>query len=173
MPQVAQALHHDLLNSAVLPIILGQYGTYLLPQAFPEGGPAHPCYPTGHGAVGGACITAIKFFFDCNQPIRPLLLAAGSDVMVPSSDGLSLVPYTGSDRDNLTINGELSKLAWNVSIGHGIHAGIHFRSSSYYSIVLGEQVAISVLNDRANSYAEPFTIHITKFDGTRATFSNQ
>jgi hypothetical protein len=30
-----------------------------------------------------------------------------------------------------------------------------------------------VLNDRANSYAEPFTIHITKFDGTTATISNQ
>jgi hypothetical protein len=54
MPQVAQALHHDLLNPAVLPIIHGQYGTYLLPQAFPEGAPAHPCYPTGHGTVGGA-----------------------------------------------------------------------------------------------------------------------
>lgn len=173
MPQASAALHHDLLNSAVLPIVHGQYGTYLLPQAFPEGAPAHPCYPTGHGTVGGACITAIKFFFDCNQPIRPLLLAAGSDVMVPSSDGLSLVPYTGADRDSLTINGELSKLAWNVTIGHGIHAGIHFRSSSYWSILLGEQVAISVLNDRGNSYKEPFTIHITKFDGTTATFSNQ
>ncbi|MGC2107954.1 MAG: twin-arginine translocation signal domain-containing protein [Candidatus Korobacteraceae bacterium] len=173
MPQASAALHHDLLNSAVLPIIHGRYSSYLLPQAFPEGAPAHPCYPTGHGTVAGACITAIKFFFDCSQPIRPLLLAAGSDVMVPSSDGLSLVPYTGSDRDSLTINGELSKLAWNVTVGHGIHAGIHFRSSSLYSILLGEQVGISVLNDRANSYAEPFTIHITKFDGTRATFSNQ
>jgi hypothetical protein len=173
MPQAALALHHDLLNSAVLPIIHGKYGTYLLPQAFPEGAPAHPCYPTGHGTVGGACITAIKFFFDASQLIRPLLLAAGSDVMIPSEDGLSLVPYTGADRDSLTINGELSKLAWNITAGHGIHAGIHFRSSSYYAILLGEQVAISVLRDRANSYAEPFTINITKFDGTTVTFSNQ
>jgi hypothetical protein len=38
--------------------------------------------------VGGACISAIKFFFDGNQPIRPLLLAPGSDVVVPTSDGL-------------------------------------------------------------------------------------
>src|SRR6516162_6601347 len=37
--------------------------------------PTHPCYPTGHGTVGGACITAIKFFFDGSQRIRPLLLA--------------------------------------------------------------------------------------------------
>ncbi|HKD83501.1 MAG TPA: twin-arginine translocation signal domain-containing protein [Terriglobales bacterium] len=173
MPQAALALHPDLLNSAVLPIIHGQYGTYLLPQAFPEGAPAHPCYPTGHGTVGGACITAMKFFFDGSQPIRALLLAAGSDVMVPTSDGLGLTPYTGADRDSLTVNGELSKLAWNITTGHGIHAGIHFRSSSYYSIVLGEQVGLSVLKDRARSYAEPFTIQVTKFDGTTATISNQ
>ena len=173
MPQAALALHPDLLHSAVLPIIHSTYGSYLLPQAFPEGAPAHPCYPTGHGTVGGACITAIKFFFDGDQPIRPLLQAAGSDVMVPSDDGLSLVPYAGADRDNLTVNGELSKLAWNITIGHGILAGIHFRSSSYYSILLGEQVGIAALKDRANSYAEPFTISITKFDGKKVTFSNQ
>jgi hypothetical protein len=29
-------------------------GSYLLSQAFPEGSPAHPAYPTGHGTVGGA-----------------------------------------------------------------------------------------------------------------------
>lgn len=173
MPQAAATLHHDLLNSAVLPIIHAQYHSYLLPQVFPEGAPTHPCYPTGHGTVGGACIAAVKFFFDCSQKIRPLLLAAGSDVMVPSEDGLSLVPYTGADRDSLTINGELAKLGWNVTIGHGIHSGIHFRSSSFWSLMLGEQLGISVLQDRANSYFEPFTIKITKFDGTTATISNQ
>jgi hypothetical protein len=172
-PQAAGALHSDVLNSVVLPIIYSQYGSYLLPQAFPEGAPSHPCYPTGHGAVGGACITALKFFYDGSQRIRPLLQAAGSDVYVPSADGLSLVPYTGSDRDSLTINGELAKLGFNISFGHGIHAGIHFRSSSLQSLLLGEQVALSVLQDRANSYNEPFTINITKFDGTTATISNQ
>lgn len=171
-PQAATALHPDVLNASVLPLIHSKYGSYLLPQAFPEGAPTHPCYPTGHGTVGGACITAIKFFFDCSRKIRPLLKAAGRDVAVPSSDGLSLDTYTGADRDTLDINGELNKLAHNISFGHGIHAGIHFRSSSYWSILLGEQVALSVLNDRANSYNEPFKISITKFDGTTATISN-
>ena len=41
----------------MLPIIHSTYGSFLLPQAFPEGSPTHPCDPTGHGAVGGACIT--------------------------------------------------------------------------------------------------------------------
>ena len=171
-PQAARALHKDVLNSAVLPIIQQAYGSFLLPQAFPEGSPTHPCYPTGHGTVGGACTTVLKFFFDGGQKIRPLLTHAERDVVLPSTDGLSLDTYTGADRDSLDINGELNKLAYNISFGHGIHAGIHFRSSSYWSILLGEQIALSVLRDRARSYNEPFTISITKFDGTTATITN-
>ncbi|HKD83502.1 MAG TPA: twin-arginine translocation signal domain-containing protein [Terriglobales bacterium] len=173
MPQAALALHSDMLNSAVLPIIYSTYGSYLLPQPFPEGSPTHPCYPTGHGTVGGACITAAKFFFDGSKKIQPLLQAAGSDVMMPSEDGTTLVPYTGSDAGDLTINGELSKLGWNITQGHGIHAGIHFRSSSFWSLLLGEQIGLRVLQDRAASYNEPFTINVTKFDGSTATISNQ
>jgi hypothetical protein len=173
MPQAAAELHPDVLGSAALPMIFAQNGTFLLPQPFPEGSPTHPCYPTGHGTVGGACITALKFFFDGSQKIRPLLTAAGTDVKQPSTNGLSLNTYTGADRNNLDINGELNKLAFNISFGHGILAGIHFRSSTYWSILLGEQVALSVLRDRARSYNEPFTINITKFDGTTATITNQ
>src|SRR5262249_1895821 len=105
--------------------------------------------------------------------IRPLLTAAGRDVYEPSSDGLSLNTLSSEVRHILDINGELNKLAYNVSFGHGIHAGIHFRSSTYWSILLGEQVALSVLQDRAKSYNEPFTIEIKKFNGTTATITNQ
>ncbi|MGB7207458.1 MAG: vanadium-dependent haloperoxidase [Pyrinomonadaceae bacterium] len=173
MPQAAAALHSDVLNSAALPLIYSRYGSYLLPQAFPEGSPTHPCYPTGHGTVGGACTTVLKFFFNGSQKIRPLLTSAGRDVYEPSSDGLSLNTYGGADANSIDINGELNKLAWNVSTGHGIHAGIHFRSSTYWSILLGEQVALSILQDRAKSYNEPFSISIKKFDGTTATITNQ
>ncbi|HEV8592048.1 MAG TPA: hypothetical protein VGQ55_08095 [Pyrinomonadaceae bacterium] len=173
MPQAAAALHQDVLNSAALSQIHSRYGTYLLPQPFPEGSPTHPCYPTGHGTVAGACITVLKFFFNGEQKLKPLLEAAGRDVYEPSSDGLSLNTYGGADANSLDINGELNKLAWNVSTGHGIHAGIHFRSSTYWSILLGEQVALGVLNDRAKSYNEPFTINIKKFDGTTATITNR
>jgi len=165
VPQAAGALHPDVLNSVVLPRILSTYGTYLLPQAFPEGSPTHPCYPTGHGTVGGACCTILKFFFDGNFVIP--------NPVVPSDDGLTPVPYTGPGAGNLTVNGELNKLAYNVSFGHGIHAGIHFRSSTYWSILLGEQIALSALKDRAKSYNEPFRITITKFDGTTATITNR
>jgi hypothetical protein len=173
VPQASAELHSDVLTSAVLPKLLAQFGTHLLPQAFPEGSPTHPCYTGGHATVAGACCTAIKFFFDGAQKIRPLLLAAGSDVKQPTPDGLSLVNYTGSDKDQLDINGELSKVAFNVCFGHGVHSGIHFRSSNYWGVLLGEAVALSVLQDRAKSYNEPFTINITKFDGTTATITNQ
>ena len=171
-PLASLELHSDVLSSAVLPIILSTYGSFLLPQAFPEGSPTHPCDPTGHGAVGGACITALKFFFDGSQNIRQLLTRMGRDVCEPSQDGSSLDVYTEADRDSLTINGELNKLAFNISFGHGIHAGIHFRSSTLNSILLGEQVALNVLQDRAKSYNEPFTIRITKLDGTTASITN-
>jgi len=167
-PQAAGQLDKDVLKSHALPIIFSTFGSFLLPQAYPEGSPTHPCYPTGPGTVAGA----LKFFFDGSQKIRPLLTAIGRDVVVPSDDGLRLNTFTGSDRDLLDINGELCKLAFNVSFGHGIHAGIHFRSSTLQSILLGEKVALSVLQDRAKSYNEPFSITISKFDGTQVTISN-
>jgi len=173
MPQAATEIHSDVLNSQALARTFSKYGTHLLPQAFPEGSPTHPCYPTGHGTVAGASVTVLKFFFNGDQKLRPLLNAAGTDLVEPASDGLSLNVYGGADRDSIDINGELNKLAWNVSVGHGIHSGIHFRSSTYWSILLGEQVALALLRDRAKSYNEPFTISIRKFDGTMATITNQ
>jgi hypothetical protein len=156
---------HVILNSVGLEQSFHKYGSWLLSQAFPEGSPTHPAYPTGHGAVGGACITMLKFTFD-GDFVLP-------NPVVPTSDGLALVPYTGSDAGQLTVNGELNKLGHNVSFGHGIHAGIHWRSDTDTSLLLGEAVALSFLQDKAKTYSEPFTIQLTKFDGTTATISNK
>jgi hypothetical protein len=153
------------LNSSGLQNSFKKHGTWLLSQAYPEGSPTHPAYPTGHGTVGGACITLLKFFFD-GTFVLP-------DPTVPTTDGLALLPYTGPDRHQLTVNGELNKLGHNITFGHGIHAGIHWRSDSVTSLLLGESVALSFLRDRAKTYNEPFTIRLTKFDGTIATISNQ
>jgi hypothetical protein len=149
-------------NSKALQESYARYGTYLLSQAFPEGSPTHPAYPTGHGTVTGACITVLKFFYDCTAPF--------THAVVPSDDGLSLLPYNGSGP--LTVNGELHKLAHNISFGHGIHAGIHWRSDTDYSMLLGERVAIDFMLDQMFSYWENFDISITLMDGTTKTFKN-
>ena len=158
-------VNDNVLNSIAVQRSFTRYGDFFLSQAFPEGSPTHPAYPTGHGTVAGACITILKFFFDGNFVIP--------NPVVPGSDGLSLVPYTGGDAGQITVNGELNKLAHNISFGHGIHAGIHWRSDTDSSIHLGEALAISMLQDRALTYNEKFTVHFTKIDGTTATISNQ
>ena len=158
-------ISNTILNSNGLQQTFNKYGSYLLPLAFPEGSPVHPAYPTGHGTVGGACITMLKFIFDGNFVLP--------NPVVPTPDGLSLVPYIGAGAGSLTVNGELNKLGHNVSFGHGIHAGIHWRSDTDTSLKLGEAVALSFLKDRARTYNEPFSIQLTKFDGTTATISNE
>jgi hypothetical protein len=130
-----------------------------------EGSPTHPAYPTGHGAVAGACITVLKFFFDGTFAIaKPLM---------PTSDGTATAAYTpASGEPPLTVNGELHKLAHNIGFGHGIHAGIPWRSDTDTSIELGEAAALSYLRDRAHTYNEQFSISLTKLNGAIATISN-
>ncbi len=152
------------LTSQAVQACFDANNSYFLSQAFPEGSPTHPAYPTGHGAVAGACITALKFFFD------------GAFVfahpLVPSHDGKSTHAYAPpAGEAPLTVNGELHKLAHNISFGHGIHAGIHWRSDTDTSIQLGEAVALSYLRDLARTYNERFSITLTKVDGTTATIS--
>jgi len=152
------------LNSNAVKASFMANNSYYLSQAFPEGSPTHPAYPTGHGTVGGACITALKFFFNGNFTIPAPVM--------PTADGKHLSPYTAPTGHELTVNGELNKLAHNISFGHGIHAGIHWRSDTDTAIQLGEAVALSYLRDRALTYNEKFSVSLQKVDGTTATISH-
>lgn len=152
------------LNSHAVQASHDTHQSFFLSQAFPEGSPYHPAYPTGHGTVAGACITALKFFFDARRPLP------AASLREPSPDGTNLKPFNGVA---LTVNGELHKLASNISFGHGIHAGIHWRSDTDTSIELGEAVALSYLRDRARTYNERFTVTLDRVDGTQATISNE
>jgi len=143
------------------------YGTYFLSQAFPEGSPTHPAYPTGHGTVAGACITVLKFFYDCERKFTDF-----ATPQVSANDGTSLNDYADADANQMTVSGELHKLAHNISFGHGIHAGIHWRSDTDTSLLLGEAVALSMLQDCARTYNERFSVNVTKMDGSVAMISN-
>ncbi len=172
-------LHADVLNSKAVARVFSTYGTYLLPQAFPEGSPQHPSYAQGHGSMAGACATILKAAFDGSFPYQALpnsitptgpTRTGATTIVTASPDGLSLVPYAGSDADQLTVNGEINKLASNIGLARDF-AGIHWRSDYESGLRLGEAVAIGILRDQMNNYAgEDFKeFAITKFDGTIVT----
>ncbi len=132
-------------------------GSYLLPQAYPEGAPTHPAYGAGHAAGSGACVTILKAFFDESTPIENPLRA--------SADGLSLVAYTGADAAQMTVGGELNKLAGNVAIFRN-GAGVHWRSDYTESLPFGEAIAIRLLQEMSLGFNEDDAFfQLTRFDG--------
>jgi hypothetical protein len=153
-------LHKDVLDSAVLDRLYSKNGTYLLPMAYVEGAPLHPSYTAGHATVAGACVTILKAVFDENFVIsRPV---------IPTEDGLDL-DHSSYDGPELTVGGELNKLASNVATGRNI-GGVHWRSDAMESLKFGEAIAISVLRDQRALYSEHFDgFTFTKFDGTKIT----
>jgi hypothetical protein len=154
-------LHKEVLDSQALDQVFSKYGTYLLSAAFPEGNPQHPSYPEAHGAIAGACVTALKAYFSESFVLLNPVFA--------SDDGQSLIPYTGADADKITVGSELNKLADNVALGRDM-GGVHWRSDAEQALLLGEAVTISILRDQRATYNEPFNgFTFTKFDGTTIT----
>jgi membrane-associated phospholipid phosphatase len=148
----------QVLNSNALAATFDAQGSYLLSQAYPEGCPRHPAYPSGHATISGAVVTLLKAWYDGS-----FVIAAPK---VPADDGLSLLAYSGA---TLTVENELNKLAVNIAQGRVI-AGVHYLSDSTGGITLGEQVAIAILRDEKLLYSENFAgFTFTKFDGTVIT----
>ena len=154
-------VHPEILASINTASRLGGYlpaGNAFLPMAFPEGSPTQPAYGAGHATVAGACVTILKAWFNESTVIQ--------NPVVPDPTGLGLVSYNG---DTLTVGGELNKIASNVANGRNI-AGVHWRSDATESLLLGEELAISILKDQKACYNEVFNGYsLTKFDGTTVT----
>ena len=132
------------------------YGSYLLPQAYPEGSPTHPAYPAGHATVAGACATVLKAFFDESFELQNPVEA--------SPDGQALETCHAPP---LRVGGELNKLANNVAIGRNF-AGIHWRSDGTSGLELGEQIAMAILsNVKQTCNEQPNSFTLTRFDGTK------
>jgi hypothetical protein len=155
-------LYSAILDAPVLDRVFSKNGSYLLPQAFPEGATTHPSFTSDHGTVAGACVTILKAMFDESHVIpNPIQV---------TPDGLGVVPYNGPD---LTVGGELNKLASNIATGRNI-AGVNWRSDSVQSMLLGEALAISILRDQSVTYNENREnflkgLTFTRFDGTEVT----
>jgi hypothetical protein len=133
--------------------------SYLLPQAYPEGAPTHPAYGAGHATGSGACATILKAFFDETMLVDNPLQA--------SADGLSLVAYTGADAGQMTVGGELNKLAGNIALFRNA-AGVHWRSDYTESLPFGEAIAIGLLQEMSLGFNEDDAFfELTKFDGQK------
>ena len=81
-----------------------------------------------------------------------------------------LQPYTGTDQ--LTVGGELNKVAANIAIGRNWGGG-HYRSDYAESIVLGEQLALGILQEQALTYNENFACELTRFNGKKIKFNGK
>lgn len=140
---------------------------YLLPMAFCEGSPMHPAYGAGHATVAGACITILKAFFDCNSLFMPD--DNNSDkayVSIDNGKKLKLVPVLNraGHKAHLTVEGELNKLASNISIGRN-WAGVHYFTDYYESLLMGEQIALGILEEQKLMFGENFSMTIPLFGG--------
>lgn len=155
-------IHSDLLNAQALSRVFSKYGTFLLPQAYPEGSPTHPSYPAGHACIAGACVTVLKALFNESFVIP--------NPVVTTNRGRELAPYTGQD---LSVGGELNKLANNISLGRDA-AGVHYRQDGIQGLQAGEQVAIALLKEHASSFNEAgfAGYSFTGFDGNLVTISS-
>ncbi|PTL85103.1 phosphoesterase [Vitiosangium sp. GDMCC 1.1324] len=158
-----------LLGSMAHQRILAKNGTSLLPQAFPEGSPMHPAYGTGHGTVAGACVTILKAWFKGGeQKLKDLVGPDGKTPLIPikvaSADGKSLVDYTGADIGEITVDGELNKLAGNIATARN-GAGVHWRSDYTAALHLGESIALGILQEQSILYNEKNHFTVVDFDG--------
>ncbi|MEM9556418.1 MAG: vanadium-dependent haloperoxidase [Acidobacteriota bacterium] len=129
-------------------------GTHLLPMAFPEGSPMHPSYGAGHATVAAACVTVLKAFFDHGHELDFCYRS--------TSNGDKLMKDTNAP--TLTVEGELNKLAANISIGRN-WAGVHYYTDYIESMRMGERVAIGLLEEQKLTYGENFSLTVPLFDG--------
>ena len=155
---------------------------YYLPIAFTAGSPPHPAYGAGHATVAGACVTVLKAWLkedtklqqqidDKKAAGRPLLSPYGNApanekfvaISVADEHG-DLKPYTAPDHLEMTVEGELNKIACNVAMGRSM-GGVHWRSDNTRSLRLGEQIAAELLRSESEDYSE------RNKDGSAASWS--
>ena len=136
-----------------------------LPLLYAEGSPTHPAYPAGHAVIAGANATILKLIYaDENWSTM-----GNYSTVQHSTDGNSLVSYSGADAGDLTVHSELNKLAANISIGRNI-AGVHYRADGDCGMMLGQKVAIAYFKDYIKRQAElRGDITIVGFDGVEVT----
>ncbi len=138
---------------------------YLLPMAFAEGSPMHPSYGAGHATVAGGCVTMLKAFFNTtDESGESLPWPEDLRVLQATPDGQSLEDVAEGLTVDMSINGELNKLAANISIARNM-AGVHYYTDYYESLRMGERIATGILIEQMKQYNEPVEFSFESFDG--------
>ena len=159
-----------------------QYGSLLLPLAFTPGSPTHPSYGAGHATVAGICVTILKAYFQMiDNAGKPIKFNTLTERDAPYGPGQSIKAYVtgvqsqpGMDdvgtrtllpipvANELTIEGELNKLAMNVAMGRSM-GGVHWRTDNARSLMLGEALAAQILADITTDCNEHPTFEFRSF----------
>jgi hypothetical protein len=110
-------------------------------------------------------VTILKAWFD-ESFVLP------GPVLVPDAAGTTLVNAAPAQQVDLTVGGELNKLAANIAIGRNA-AGVHWRSDYTESVRLGEEIAIRLLQEQKPTYNEDYHLTLTRFDDSTAPFDDR
>ena len=112
-----------------------------------------------------------EMFEDCDAGEERLSLDPSGQpiVYVPDQTGERLVP-DAKTKEPLTIQGELDKLAANISIERNM-AGVHYYSDYYDSLRTGERIAVGILLEQASCDGETVEMAFKSFDGDLITIA--
>jgi len=160
-------------------------GNKLLPMAFAEGSPMHPSYGAGHATVAGACSTILKAWFNhelhFNYNKKKLSNGKSGFTLCFSEKEANQAFQAAVGGEHLdcvnsaplTIEGELNKVAANIAIGRD-WAGVHYYSDYVQSMIMGEEIAIGLLQEQSLTYpsADGLSMTLPKFDGTTVKIVN-
>ena len=111
-------------------------------------------------------MTILKAYFDHSQELK--VGGQSGKAYVPDANGEKLELVDVYDRHckpaKLTVEGELNKLAANISIGRD-WAGVHYFTDYWESLLMGEQIAIGILEEQKLTYGENFSMTVPLYAG--------
>ena len=148
----------EITNNPVLASIFALNGNYLLPQAYPEGCPASPSWPSEHATIAGAASIILKFFFNTS---------ASMTLLEPDVLGTSLI----NSGFNSTIHNEINKLVSNCAYGR-CWAGVNYRLDVIKGIKLGETVALEYLKNHVASYSQKVKVTLRTYKNKEVVIEN-
>lgn len=143
--------------SDLLDLVHSKISSHLLSQVYDTGSPISPSKPSDLAALFAAVVTVFKFYFDVTGTVAAVELVDGKPKL--------------NDKVALSIEGELHKWCNNLSFGT-LWAGINTYGDCINGIKIGEQVAISCLQDIVHRYPYPISQEIKRFNGKYIKFSN-